>query len=223
MKCALEAKGISKKFQSGMQEVNVLKKVDFAVCEGEIVVIIGKSGSGKSTFLNVVGGLLKPEEGEVYLDGESLYDKKEGERTKMRSKRIGFIFQNFNLVNELSVLNNIRLPFDIAKMAYEKEDEKEIIDMLGIQERLLFYPEQLSGGERQRVAIARALLVRPSIILADEPTGNLDFEAGKKLMEFVERTNRERKQSYIIVTHDLEWEKIAHKVFQMIDGELVRR
>ncbi len=216
----LEARNISKNFYSGKYKVEALKKTSFIVNKGNIIVVVGKSGSGKSTLLNVLGGLIKPDGGHVFVEQLSLYEVSESERTRLRSRKIGFIFQSFNLINELSIINNIRLPFDIAGLPYDKQTEKEIVSMLDINERLHFYPEQISGGERQRTAIARALLMKPAIILADEPTGNLDLESGRNIMNFVETTNHERNQTYIIVTHDLEWLKIAHHVYKMSDGML---
>jgi ABC-type lipoprotein export system ATPase subunit len=199
--------------------VAALKENNFTVSSGDIAVIIGKSGSGKSTLLNIIGGLMPPDIGDVEVGGMSLYSTNETVRARIRTQKIGFIFQSFNLIDELSVINNIRLPFDIAKIKYNKDFEDEIIDKLEIRHRLKFYPDQLSGGERQRVAIARALLMKPDIILADEPTGNLDTESGKSVMDFVRESN-ELGQTFIIVTHDIEWTKIATVVYRMTDGEL---
>jgi ABC-type antimicrobial peptide transport system, ATPase component len=216
----LEAKDICKNYYSGKYRVEALKTTSFSVSEGSINVIAGKSGSGKSTLLNILGGLIKPDAGQVFVEQQSLYEVSDSKRTCLRNQKIGFIFQRYNLINELSIINNIRLPFDIAGLPYDVQAEKEIVSMLEINERLSFYPEQLSGGECQRTAIARALLMKPAIILADEPTGNLDLESGKNVMNFVETTNRERNQTYVIVTHDLEWLKIAHYVYKMSDGIL---
>ena len=218
----LTVKNISKSYKIGNAQVHALKSTTIEIKKGEIVVVIGKSGSGKSTLLNVLGGLIVPDSGEVLLDGKNLYALSEKERARIRNQKCGFIYQNFNLINELSVINNIRLPFDIAGKPYNTKREKELLDVLDLGKRRNFYPTQLSGGERQRTAVARALLMEPSIILADEPTGNLDLESGNKLMAFVKRTNREQGQTYVIVTHDLEWLKIAHKVYRMSDGKLVR-
>jgi len=220
MSAILQTNGICKRFRSGPSIVEALKPTNFSVESGDIVAIIGKSGSGKSTLLHVLGGLLLPDGGEVLVDGISLYGVNEAQRTKLRTQNIGFIFQSFNLIQELSVLNNIRLPFDIARRPYDRAAEQEIIAMLGIEDRLRFFPDQLSGGERQRVATARALLMKPSIILADEPTGNLDLESGQALMGFVKDSNKAQGQTYIIVTHDLEWTKLANKVYRMSDGVL---
>lgn len=218
----LTVKNISKSYKIGNAQVHALKSTTLEIKKGEIVVVIGKSGSGKSTLLNVLGGLIVPDSGEVLLDGKNLYALSEKERARIRNQKCGFIYQNFNLINELSVINNIRLPFDIAGKPYNIKREKELLDILDLGKRRNFYPTQLSGGERQRTAVARALLMEPSIILADEPTGNLDLESGNKLMAFVKRTNREQGQTYVIVTHDLEWLKIAHTVYRMSDGRLVR-
>ena len=220
----LTVKNISKSYKIGNAQVHALKSTTLEIKKGEIVVVIGKSGSGKSTLLNVLGGLIVPDSGEVLLDGKNLYALSEKERARIRNQKCGFIYQNFNLIGELSVINNIRLPFDIAGKPYNTKREKELLDILDLGKRRNFYPTQLSGGERQRTAVARALLMEPSIILADEPTGNLDLdlESGNKLMAFVKRTNREQGQTYVIVTHDLEWLKIAHTVYRMSDGRLER-
>lgn len=217
----LTVKNISKSYKVGNMHVQALKSTNLEIKKGEIVVVIGKSGSGKSTLLNVLGGLIVPDSGEVLLDGKNLYALSEKERARIRNQKCGFIYQNFNLINELSVINNIRLPFDIAGKPYNTKREKELLDILDLGKRRNFYPTQLSGGERQRTAVARALLMEPSIILADEPTGNLDLESGNKLMAFVKHTNRVQGQTYVIVTHDLEWLKIAHTVYRMSDGRLV--
>lgn len=222
MRTVLEAKDITKNFYMGSHRIAALKKTNLDITLGSINVFVGKSGSGKSTLLNILGGLLKPDSGEVLIEDIPLFRGNESARTKLRCRKIGYIFQNFNLIDELSVINNIRLPVDIACREYDKQAEKEIFDMLELNDRLLFYPDQLSGGERQRTAIARALLMDPMLILADEPTGNLDLESAKNFMSYVEKTNKNRAQTYVIVTHDQEWRKIAHHVYKMSDGVLIK-
>ena len=220
MNDVLQASNISKNFYSDRVKVEALKPTNLSISGGSINVIIGRSGSGKSTLLKVLGGLIKPDDGQVLIEEQSIYSLSEASRTRLRSLKVGFVFQEFNLIYELSVINNIRLPFDINRLPYDLQTEKEIISMLDLENRLSFYPDQLSGGERQRTAIARALLMKPSIILADEPTGNLDSDSGKNVMDFVETSNRLRNQTYVIVTHDVEWLKIAHHAFRMCDGNL---
>lgn len=216
----LIAENIVRTYSSGGQKVNAIKGINLTVMKGEIVIIVGRSGSGKTTFLNVLGGLLTPDSGNVLIRGKSLYKLSEKERAAIRNKEYGFVFQNMNLINELSVLNNIRLPYDIASKYYDIELERKVLKMLGLEKRVKFYPEQLSGGEKQRVAIARALLMNPKIILADEPTGNLDGESRKNFMNFVMKNNEKYQQTFLIVTHDIEWKKIAHRVYTMDDGKL---
>ena len=216
----LIAENIVRTYSSGGQKVNAIKGINLTVMKGEIVIIVGRSGSGKTTFLNVLGGLLTPDSGNVLIRGKSLYKLSEKERAAIRNKEYGFVFQNFNLINELSVLNNIRLPYDVASKYYDIELERKVLKMLGLEKRVKFYPEQLSGGEKQRVAIARALLMNPKIILADEPTGNLDGESRKNFMNFVMKNNEKYQQTFLIVTHDIEWKKIAHRVYTMDDGKL---
>lgn len=216
----LSAREITKQYTSGKVVVHALQRTDLDIETGEIVVILGRSGSGKSTFLNVLGGLCKPETGEVFIKDKPLYALSEDHRSKIRGAEIGFVFQAYNLIPELNALDNVRLPFDIAGKRYDTFYEDEIIGMLGMDHRMSFYPDQLSGGERQRIAVTRALLMKPAIILADEPTGNVDVESGKSLMDFVKKTNQRLNQTYVVVTHDLEWISLAHRVYRMTDGIL---
>ena len=216
----LQAHDLVKTYQNGSTKIRALDKISFAVQEGDLTVILGKSGSGKSTLLDTIGGIEKPDSGEVMINGHSLYRQKEAERARLRNQAVGYIFQAFNLIDEFTVLENIRLPQDIRGRAYDMELEEKIFSGLEIKPRLNFYPGQLSGGERQRVAIARALLMRPQIVLADEPTGNLDSYNSRQFMEFVKKANAELRQAFVIVTHDLEWLEIAAKVYYMKDGRL---
>lgn len=219
----LELKKISKSYKFSEEEIKVLKHISLTVSDGKITVITGRSGSGKSTMLNIMGGLLLPDDGEVLVDGTSIYKLSENQRTSLRNNKIGFVFQDFNLINEINVINNIRLPFDIAKVAYNEEVEKEVIEMLNLKRRLTFFPGRLSGGERQRVAIARALIKKSDIILADEPTGNLDCDSRDDIIKYFCESNKRFGQTYVIVTHDPEWEKVADTVLCISNGEVYEK
>ncbi len=220
MSIVLKASDIQKIYKMKKIKVQALKTSSFSLSRGSINVVIGRSGSGKSTLLKVIGGLSKPDSGDVEIDGLSIYSRSEAELARLRSTKVGFVFQSFNLIHELSVINNIRLPFDINQTAYQPEREAEVFNLLDIKPRLSFYPDQLSGGERQRVAIARALLMRPSLVLMDEPTGNLDKATGQAVIDFVRQSNQSYNQTFVIVTHDHDWLGIADQVFQMRDGHL---
>ena len=217
----LIAENIVRTYSSGGQKVNAIKGINLTVMKGEIVIIVGRSGSGKTTFLNVLGGLLTPDSGNVLIRGKSLYKLSEKERAAIRNKEYGFVFQNFNLINELSVLNNIRLPYDIASKYYDIELERKVLKMLGLEKRVKFYPEQLSGGEKQRVAIARSLLMNPKIILADEPTGNLDPDTAWDIMQLLDEINR-RGTTVIMATHAKSFVNILRKrVVTLSDGRII--
>ena len=216
----IKLENISKSYRSSRGSTEVLNNVSLHIEKNEIVVILGRSGSGKSTLLNIIGGLLYPDSGNVKIDGTELYKMNDKERAKLRNQKIGFVFQKFNLIEEMTVLNNIRLPFDIAKKSYNEEMENEVINMLGIGKKLQNKPSTLSGGEQQRVAIARALIKQPERILADEPTGSLDINTRDSIINFFDESNLLFNQTFIIVTHDLEWVNIADRVFKTENGEL---
>lgn len=216
----LYAEQISKTYRSNGIEVHALKSSNLTINQGTINVVLGRSGSGKSTLLKVLGGLSRTDSGKILIDGQSIYDLNETQLAVLRSRNVGFVFQDFNQISEMSVLHNIRLPFDINRLPYDLSAEDELFDLLRLKERLNFYPDQLSGGERQRVAIARALLINPSIVLADEPTGNLDYETAISVVDLFQTCNQLRHQTMIIVTHDSEWLRIADRVFTMKDGVL---
>lgn len=220
METVIKVRNVSKEYKNKNISVKALDDVSFNVEKGKIVVLLGRSGAGKSTLLNIIGGLLEPGKGNVFIEGKELYGISDGKRADIRNEKIGYVYQNINLVNELNVMENIRLPFDISCKKYNVEYEAEVISMLKLEDRLNFYPCQLSGGERQRVAIARALVKKPSIILADEPNGNIDFEAGKRLMKYVEMSNEKMEQTFFIVTHDYMWLDIADCVYELVDGKI---
>ncbi len=217
----LEAKGLVKYY--GKDE-NLVKAVDhssFSVEKGEFVAVVGTSGSGKTTILNLVGGLDYPDAGEVIIDGQDISKMKPDELTIFRRRKIGFIFQNYNLVTVLNVYKNIVLP---VKLDGNKVDEKyihRITSMLGIDHKMKAYPNQLSGGQQQRVAIARALAAKPAIILADEPTGNLDSKTSQEVMGLLKMTSREFHQTVIMITHNEEIAQLADRTIHIEDGKIV--
>jgi len=202
--------------------IEALKDVSLEVKNSEFISIVGPSGSGKTTLLNVVGGLLTPTEGEVTVDGVSLYNLSLEQRIAFRRKNFGFIFQTFNLLSYLTAIENVEIPLYLAgaKSADQKLVAKELLDKVGLKQRLSHLPSELSIGEQQRVAIARALANNASIILADEPTGNLDTKTGKAFMREIKRLNGEGV-TVLLVTHNVEMAKFANRQIKMIDGRLM--
>lgn len=201
--------------------IEALKDVSLEVKSGEFISIVGPSGSGKTTLLNVVAGLLTPTEGEVIVDGVSLYKLNLKQRIAFRRKNFGFIFQTFNLLSYLTAIENVEIPLYLAgaKSADQKPVAKELLDRVGLKERLSHLPSELSIGEQQRVAIARALANNASVILADEPTGNLDTRTGEEFMRDIKRLNAEGV-TILLVTHNLEMAKFANRQLRIIDGRL---
>jgi putative ABC transport system ATP-binding protein len=220
----LETRDLHRRYTLGEVSVSALCGVDFVVQEGEFVAIMGPSGSGKSTLLHLIGGLDKPSDGEVTLAGQRLSLLKEKESTLLRRRNVGFVFQFFNLLPTLTAEENILLPVIIdGKNPAKYEDRlKDLLDLVGLLERRKHKPDQLSGGEQQRVAIARALITQPAILLADEPTGNLDTRTGTAIMELLQRSCRELKQTVIVVTHDPRAASYARRVIFLRDGQIVR-
>lgn len=217
----LKVESLNKTYGKGDNEVQALKDVSLSINKGEFVAIVGASGSGKSTLLHLLGGLDIPTSGKVVIDGESIYDYKEERLAIFRRRKIGFIFQFFNLIPVLDVEENISLP---ALLDNEKVDEKylnEIIEILGLTDRRRHLPSELSGGQQQRVSIGRALLNKPSIILADEPTGNLDSKNSKEVIELLRFTARKYNQTLILITHDVNIATMADRVITIEDGAIV--
>lgn len=217
----IEIKGLSKIFLQGNQKIYGVQNMNLLIERGSFMSVIGRSGSGKSTFLNLLGGIEKPTDGEVLFDGKSIHKLKDKELTKFRNQHIGYVFQKYHLLNELTVLENIRLPLDIGCKSYDLDYENELLDLLGLKDRMDFYPNQLSGGQQQRVAIARALITRPDLILADEPTGNLDKQSGDQIIRFMKETNRLFGQTYIIVTHNKEIAEYTDREITITDGKII--
>jgi putative ABC transport system ATP-binding protein len=220
------AQNLGKTYRSGKLEVSALRNVNFAIVPGEFVAIVGPSGSGKSTLFYILGGLTSATTGSVLIDGTDFAKLSDADRTRMRRAKIGFIFQRFNLLPTLSAMDNIEIAHDISTLgASAKRDlDKPLLDhlteMLGIQGRLDHRPNELSGGEQQRVAIARALINRPAIVLADEPTGNLDTKNSDAVLKMLRQSSRELSQTVLMITHNPEAAQIADRILHMRDGEI---
>ena len=216
----LRVEHICKTYGSGEAAVHALKDVSFSVPKGEFVAIVGESGSGKSTLLNMIGALDTPTSGRVYLGGKDTFSMKEKSLTVFRRRNIGFIFQAFNLIPELSVEQNIIFPLLLDRQRPNKRYLEELLAVLGLEKRRNHLPSQLSGGQQQRVAIGRALITRPSLGLADEPTGNLDSQNSSEVLTLLKKTARQYEQTVIMITHNPSIAHTADRVFQVSDGVL---
>ncbi|RSL17955.1 putative ABC transport system ATP-binding protein [Edaphobacter aggregans] len=220
------AQDLGKTYRSGKLEVPALRKVSFEVDPGEFVAIVGPSGSGKSTLFYILGGLTQATSGSVLIGGTDFARLTDAERTKMRRAKIGFVFQRFNLLPTLSAMGNIEIAHDIANLGAEEKKPidqpllEHLTEMLGIKGRLEHRPNELSGGEQQRVAIARALISRPAIVLADEPTGNLDTKNSDAVLHMLRTSSRELNQTVLMITHNPEAAQIADRILHMRDGEI---
>jgi putative ABC transport system ATP-binding protein len=220
------AQDLGKTYRSGKLEVPALRKVSFSANPGEFVAIVGPSGSGKSTLFYVLGGLTQATSGSLYIDGAEFSQLSDLERTRMRRAKIGFVFQRFNLLPTLTALGNIEIAHDIANLgaAEKKPLDRPLLDhlsdLMGIKGRLDHRPNELSGGEQQRIAIARALISRPAIVLADEPTGNLDTKNSDAVLDMLRRSSRELNQTVLMITHNPEAAQIADRIIHMRDGEI---
>ena len=219
----LEAKGLKKIYGEGENKVNALRGVDLEVKKGEFVAIVGTSGSGKSTLLHMLGGLDRPTDGEVIVEQKDISKLKDEELTIFRRRKIGFIFQAFNLVPVLNVYENIVLPIELDGAKIDKEFVEEIINTLGLSEKKEALPNQLSGGQQQRVAIARALAFRPAIILADEPTGNLDSKTGQDVLSLLKVSAEKFSQTIVMITHNDEIAQLADRIIRIEDGHIVSK
>jgi len=216
----LEVKSISKTYGSKEAAVHALKNASFSVLKGEFVAIVGESGSGKSTLLNMIGALDTPTSGKVFIDGKDIFTMKERHLTIFRRRNIGFIFQSFNLISELTVEQNIIFP---VLLDYQKPNKiylEELLTVLNLKERRHHLPSQLSGGQQQRVAIGRALITRPSLILADEPTGNLDTQNSSEVIALLKETAKKYQQTIIMITHNRSIAQTANRILQVSDGVL---
>lgn len=219
----LETLDLRKTYGSGDATVHALDGVDLTVEKGEFVAVVGTSGSGKSTLLHMLGGLDKPTSGNVVVDGKDIFSLKDEELTIFRRRKIGFVFQNYNLVPVLNVYENIVLPIQLDGVEPDEEYVKQIIKTLGLESKLNNLPNNLSGGQQQRVAIARALASKPAIILADEPTGNLDSKTSQDVMSLLKITSQQFSQTIVMITHNEEIAQMADRIIRIEDGRIVKK
>ncbi|MDU1414706.1 MAG: ABC transporter ATP-binding protein [Clostridium sp.] len=218
----LELNNIYKNYYQGKMEVPVLKDVSLHIEEGEYVAIMGPSGSGKSTLMNIIGCLDKPTEGSYILENKDILTLKDNDLSQVRLKSIGFVFQNFNLLQRQSAIDNVALPLLYAKVPKQKRNEiaRKALERVGLEDRIEFKPNQLSGGQNQRVAIARAIVNNPKVLLADEPTGALDSQSGEQVMDIFRRLNQEGV-TIVMITHEREIAEHANRIIMIRDGKIV--
>lgn len=216
----LKVQHLSKTYGKGENQVNALKDVSFILEQGEFAAVVGESGSGKSTLLNCIGALDTPTAGSIYMDGKDLFSMKEEQRTIFRRRNIGFVFQSFQLVSELTVEQNIMFPILLDYRKPEQSAVNEILEVLGLKERRHHLPSQLSGGQQQRVAIGRALITRPKLILADEPTGNLDSKNSQDVIDLLVKASRHYQQTILMITHNNNLTASVDRVLRVSDGVL---
>ena len=216
----LEVKNLCKTYGTGEAAVQALKNVSFSLKKGEFAAVVGESGSGESTLLNCIGALDNPTSGDILIDGQNLFSMKEEQRTIFRRRNIGFIFQSFQLVSELNVEQNIMFPLLLDYRKPEPSAVNEILDLLGLTERRKHLPSQLSGGQQQRVAIGRALITKPKLILADEPTGNLDSKNSRDVIDLLTQASRHYQQTILMITHNKGLTASVDRVLQVCDGVL---
>ena len=214
----VDIKKLTKTFSDGRNKLHVLKDINLQIDKGNIITIKGPSGSGKSTLLSIIGTLDNADSGELLINGISIQDNTNID--KLRNKSIGFVFQFHNLISELTLEENVSLPKMIAKEQLDKKEIIELFEYFDLKDRMNSFPNDLSGGEKQRVAVMRAIINNPSIIIADEPTGNLDKENALKMMSLFQKLNTERKLTIIVATHDEDVFNIGHKKYQLVDGSL---
>ena len=223
-KPVIQVKNLYKVYRVGDSHVRALDRVNLEIYKGEFCSIVGTSGSGKSTLLNMLAGLEKPTKGEIIIAGEHMENKTENQLVKFRREHIGFIFQSFNLMGTMNAVENVALPltFQGVDKDIRLKRASRVLDLVGLKEHKKHKPTQMSGGQQQRVGVARALVVNPEIIFADEPTGNLDSNTSKEVMELMQKVVREQKQTLVMVTHDNYLASFADRIFHIIDGKIVK-
>lgn len=218
----LRVENLSKTYGKGLTEVKALDNVSFKVDKGEFVAIVGASGSGKSTLLHLIGGVDRPTEGKVFIDGKDIYKYNNDELAIFRRRQVGLIYQFYNLIPILNVEENITLPLDLDNKKVDEETLEKLLKVLGLENRRKHLPNELSGGQQQRTSIGRAMITSPAIILADEPTGNLDSKASDEIVSLLKKSNKDYKQTIIMITHNLEIAKMADRIIKLEDGKIVK-
>ena len=217
----IDVRRVRKWIQNGSRTVEILKGIDLSIPSGQFVAIVGASGSGKSTLLGLLAGLDTPSEGEIWLDGTPIHNLEEEALSAVRGQKLGFVFQSYQLIPTLTALENVLLPFELNKPGDGIPKARRLLDQVGLGERAEHYPVQLSGGEQQRVALARVFIVEPPIVMADEPTGNLDSVNGEKVLELLLSRNRDAGTTLVLVTHDPQVAALAHRKIVLRDGLIV--
>ena len=217
----LRVENLSKVYGKGENKVVALDNVSFSVEKGEFVAIVGASGSGKSTLLHLVGGVDRPTKGKVFIDGKNIYAMNDDKLAIFRRRQVGLIYQFYNLIPILNVEENITLPLELDNREVDKKSLKELLELLGLENRSKHLPNELSGGQQQRVSIGRALITNPAIILADEPTGNLDSKSSDEIVALLKKSNKEYNQTIIMITHNMEIAKEADRIIKIEDGKIV--
>ena len=217
----LKVENLCKQYGKGENKVTALDNVSFTVNKGEFVAIVGASGSGKSTLLHLIGGVDRPTSGKVFIDGKDIYKFNDDELAIFRRRQVGLIYQFYNLIPILNVEENITLQLKLDNKNIDKQRLDELIKVLGLEERRTHLPNELSGGQQQRTSIGRAMITNPAIILADEPTGNLDSKASDEIVTLLKKSNKDYKQTIIMITHNLEIAKVADRIIKIEDGKIV--
>ena len=218
----LKVENLTKIYGKGTTEVVALNNVSFSVEKGEFVAIVGASGSGKSTLLHLIGGVDRPTSGKVYIDGKDIYSLDDDKLAIFRRRQVGLIYQFYNLIPILNVEENITLPLDLDNRKVDDNYLKQLLKLLGLENRKNHLPNELSGGQQQRTSIGSALVTNPTIILADEPTGNLDSKSSDEIVELLRKSNKEYKQTIIMITHNMEIAKCADRIIKIEDGKIVK-
>ena len=218
----LKVENLTKTYGKGLNKVVALDNVSFSVKKSEFVAIVGASGSGKSTLMHLIGGVDKPTSGKVYIDGVDIYNMSMDSLCIFRRRQVGLIYQFYNLIPILDVEENIALPLELDGRNINRIELNEMLELLGLERRRHHLPSQLSGGQQQRTSIGRALITKPSIILADEPTGNLDSKASEEIVGLLRKSNKELKQTIIMITHNLELAEMADRIIKIEDGKIVK-